>query len=345
MLLSGVFKLRLKRDFQVPSKVHSHQEFAETIVSLWRFMCDSWPSLEEEGSFLCSMYYLLGWMVGDAVKGMGSRERHTVRIRYELSKKHPENLELGNYVKQIIQNLGVWCERRDDRPPRPKLKPSGSYYWDSHYSVVFGWMFTACLGLEWNQRTSYDPVAMEWVLTAPEEMRIWFLRGLADSDGDVDLRDRSVSITSEPNTILISNLFSSLGIHNLIERESIRDVARVSLSVPDAFRICLFNPVVLTHRRKLLEKLAKARSFPRHWPPWLEEKVDSQIRSGRPAREIVERVLEDDNVFVKMRTVTRKADAIGINARASAEIRSRDPRLSGVFHTVPRRCSGRGISL
>jgi hypothetical protein len=34
---------------------------------------------------------------------------------------------------------------------------------------------------------------MDWVLTTSQEMRIWFVRGLAESDGDVDLRDRSVS--------------------------------------------------------------------------------------------------------------------------------------------------------
>jgi len=145
MSLTGVFRLRLAHDFQVPAKVHSHEEFAETILSLWRFASEKMPSLDEEFAFLCSMYYLLGWMVGDAGKGMGSRRRHTVRIRYELSKKHPENLELGNYVKQVIQNLGVWCERMADGPAR-RHKPLESYYWDSHYSPIFGWMFTACLG-------------------------------------------------------------------------------------------------------------------------------------------------------------------------------------------------------
>ena len=227
MSVPQTLKLRLARNFEVPAKVSSHEEFAKTMFSFWRFMRDKLPSKAEERSFLCSMYYLLGWMVGDAAKGMGSRRRHTVRIRYELSKKHPENLELGNYVMRIIQDLGVWCERRGDRPPRPKLKPSGSYYWDSHYSAVFGWMFTACLGLEWGQRTSYDPVSMDWLLTAPEEMKVWFLRGVADSDGDVDFRDRSVGITSEPNTALISSLLSSLGVLNLVEYESTRDVARV----------------------------------------------------------------------------------------------------------------------
>jgi hypothetical protein len=54
-------------------------------------------------------------------------------------------------------------------------------------------MFTACLGLKWDERTSYVLVTMDWVLTTSQEMRIWFVRGLADSDGDVDLRDRSVS--------------------------------------------------------------------------------------------------------------------------------------------------------
>ena len=305
-------KLRLTRDFIVPAKVCSHEEFAKTILSFWRFMRDKLPSKEEEYSFLCSMYYLLGWMVGDAAKGMGSRRRHTVRIRYELSKRHPENLELGNYVMRIIQELGVWCERRADRPPRPRLKPSGSYYWDSHYSAVFGWMFTACLGLEWDQLTSYDPVSMDWLLAAPDEMRLWFLRGVSDSDGDVDFRDRSVGITSEPNTAFVSNLLTSLGVHNSVEYERARDVGRVSLSVPDAVRIGIFNPTVFTHRRKLLERLACAKTYPKHWPSWLNARVGQLIRNGEVPREVVEKILEENGVFVKMQTVARKAKLLGL---------------------------------
>jgi len=305
MSLTGVFRLRLAHDFQVPAKVHSHEEFAETILSLWRFASEKMPSLDEEFAFLCSMYYLLGWMVGDAGKGMGSRRRHTVRIRYELSKKHPENLELGNYVKQVIQNLGVWCERMADRPAR-RHKPLESYYWDSHYSPIFGWMFTACLGLEWDERTSYDPVVMDWVLTAPEDMRIWFLRGLADSDGDVDFRDRSVSITSQPNTDLVSRLLGSLGIHNSISCENKRDMARVSLSISDAVRIGIFNPSIMTHRRKLLERLANARTFPRHWPLWLEARVETLLSQNLGLREVCETLLEERNVYVRYNTLKRK---------------------------------------
>lgn len=315
---AGTIRLQMSRSVEVPARICSHQEFSKTILSLWRFGLDSLPSKEEKSAFLCSMYYLLSWMVGDAGKGMGSRKRHTVRIRYELSKKHPENLELGNYVMQIIQNLGVWCERLEDKPPR-EFRPSGSYYWDSRYSPIFGWMFTACLGLKWDERTSYVPVTMDWVLTAPEEMRIWFVRGLADSDGDVDVRDRSVSITSQPNTELVSRLLTSLGVHNSVSRESGRDMARVSFSVPDAARIGVFNPVVMTHRRRLLERLANARTFQRRWPQWLDEKVEMLIRDGRRAREVVERILEEDNVFIKMHTVTRKADAIRLNVREPRE--------------------------
>ena len=308
------FKLRLVRDFVVPAKVRSHEEFSETILMLLRFVRGRVASEDETVSFLHAMYYLLGWMVGDAGKGMGSRKRHTVRLRYELSTGRPENLELGNYVMRIIQSLGIWCERMEDRPPRPKYKPNSSYYWDSHYSPIIGWLFAACLGLGWDQRTSYDPVVMDWLLTAPEDMRLWFLRGLADSDGDVDFRDRAVSITSEPNTSLVSGLFDSLGVHNLVERETARDVSRVYISVPDAFRIRIFNPEVLTHRRKLLEKLASAKTFPRRWPAWLEAKVGSLNRDGLPPRQIVERVLEEDGVFVKMHTVARKADALVLDS-------------------------------
>jgi len=88
----------------------------------------------------------------------------------------------------------------------------------------------------------------------------------------------------------------------------------------DAVNIGAFNPVVPTHKRKLLEKLVAAQTFQRHWPLWLETEVSRLVESGMDSREIVEKILHDHNVFVKMQTVVRKADAIGINVRASSEI-------------------------
>lgn len=141
-------------------------------------------------------------------------------------------------------------------------------------------------------------------------MRLWFLRGIADSDGDVDFRDRSVNITSQPNTEFFSKVLASVGVRNSTSHERKRNVGRVTISVPDAMKIRVFNPGVLAHRRGALERLAKAKTYQRHWPEWLKEKVEGLIREGKGVRMICETVLEEDNTFIKMHTVKRKMMAL-----------------------------------
>ena len=126
---------------------------------------------------------------------------------------------------------------------------------------------------------------------------------------------RAVSITSQPNTEFFLRLLESVGVRSFPTYERKREVGRVTFSVPDAMRIQIFNPLILTHRRKLLEKLAKASTYPRHWPSWLEEKVQGLIRRNLGTRAICETILRENNVFIKMHTVRKKmemnADGMG----------------------------------
>jgi hypothetical protein len=157
--------LPMTREVRVPARVHSHEEFASTILSLWKFMVDKERSEKEELRFLCMMYYLLGWIVGDAGKDMGSRRRVSVRLRIGLTKRHRENLELGNHIMKIVESLGVRWTRIPDTPPAERV-PHGSYRWNTYFSPIFGWMYTAVLGLGWSERTTRVPVKMKWIFSA-----------------------------------------------------------------------------------------------------------------------------------------------------------------------------------
>lgn len=312
MSTTETIKIKLVRDVEVPAKVDSHEEFSRVILMLRGFTRGAFSSREEESAFLSSMYYLLGWMVGDAGKGMGSRRRHTIRIRYALAKTHPENLELGNYVMRIIRGMGIWCERMGDRPAKRRL-PHGSYAWDSHYSAIFGWMFTACLGLEWEERTTRTPVKMKWLLSAPREMRLQFLRGLADSDGGIHFSDKEVNIVTEPNSALVVALFQSLEIRSRLG--TTHGFGMVIISGKNAAEIRIFNLEILTHRRKLLEKLVSAKTFQRHWPRWLQARAEDLLRQGLGNREVCEKLLEEDGVFVKYNTLKRKRAKLMLESR------------------------------
>lgn len=94
---------------------------------------------------------------------------------------------------------------------------------------------------------------MSWLLSAPPECRMWFIRGLADSDGSVHFRHKSAEIVTSPNTELMRDILASLQIHNILDFS--KGCGRISISAQRAAEIQIFNPRVLTHRRKLLEKL------------------------------------------------------------------------------------------
>jgi hypothetical protein len=50
----------------------------------------------------------------------------------------------------------------------------------------------------------------------PQEGRLWFLRGLSDSDGDVHFRDKSVDITTAPNTGFVKALLDSMNVRIVV---------------------------------------------------------------------------------------------------------------------------------
>jgi hypothetical protein len=164
--------------------------------------------VKHKDRFLQLMYYFLGWMVGDAGKTFSTRHRWA-RFQLQLCRGHEENLALGNSVMDCITQLGVPWSRIVDAFPN-ETEPHRAFKWNSYFSEVFLWFHISCLGLSETKVTSHHPVRMSWLLLTSPENRLWFLRGLADSDGSVNIRNKTVTITSEPNVRLIKALLTSL---------------------------------------------------------------------------------------------------------------------------------------
>ncbi len=248
------------------------------------------------------MYYLLGWLVGDAGKNF-SNEHPWARVELGLTRKHPQNLQLGNFVMNAISLMGIAGGRIKDGLPRTS-EPHGSYRWMSYFSEVFVWFHSACLGLEREQHTSCDPVDMDWLLTASSDPILWFLRGIADSDGTVNVRNKVVEIISEPNGPLFAKLFAAVGIHATIHKSKGYDC--VTISASDAARVRIFNPEVETHRGSLLGKLASAQTFQARWPPWLESRVRHLLAEVTDVAKVRNILLFEDNTYVKLKTLKHK---------------------------------------
>ena len=207
---------RVWETLTLPSKIESAVEFEKSVLAIrWAY-----TGYQGDRHFLNRMYYLLGWLVGDAGKNFSSKHLWA-RIEIGLSKKHPQNLELGKFVTNCISMLGMTCGRIKDGSPRA-TNPYGSYRWMSYFSEVFFWFHTTSLGLSEDQLTSYNPVSMDWLLAAAPVSIVWFLKGIADSDGCVNVGNRTVEITSEPNGPLFVKLFAKVGIRAKIYVQRVR---------------------------------------------------------------------------------------------------------------------------
>ena len=303
----------------MPAKIQTACQFEESVLTIRK----AYTGCPGDQHFLNLMYYLLGWLVGDAGKSF-SDKHPWVRVEIGLSKRHSQNLALGNFVVDCITMLGMTCGRIKDGSPRAN-NPCGSYRWMSYFSEVFFWFQTACLGLKQDQLTSYDPVSMEWLLTAAPASIECFLRGVADSDGCVNVGNRAVEITSEPNGPLFVKLFDKVGIRARIYKSKGKD--SVSISAFDAARMQIFNLQVGTHRSELLDRVANARTFPARWPAWLEGRVHHLLSEHEDVSTVRNMLLSEDNVYVKLRTLRNKR---GHCKEPAASIDLAAPRLRGV---------------
>ena len=199
--------------------------------------------------------YLLGMIVGDSGKQGGKQVRFaSMRLDLHLSKKHETNHRLGDFVCLCANSLGIPMEKMRDKPPtgatRRSKNPTAAYRWTSESSPLLAWMFSVCLGLDWDQLTSYDQVKMEWILDSPAEFRKGFVQGLADSDGTV--RPYTVEIASVPNSEFVAKLLRGLGLgsaHSIKEDDMLM---RVSLKSADAASLPIFNEFVRSYRYQQL---------------------------------------------------------------------------------------------
>lgn len=126
-----------------PVVVRGYEQFNAMLLQIREALTGT-PMSNGQDEFLSSMYYVLGWFVGDFGKDHGSKVRLSARIALQLTKKHPENLALGEHVIQCVRMLGIRCRRYGDRPIT-NSNPNGSFFWKSAFSSVIGWLHTSAL--------------------------------------------------------------------------------------------------------------------------------------------------------------------------------------------------------
>ncbi len=257
---------------RVPSKISSYQDIVKVVAQL-PVLPGTHESAKDFGikeDKLTEMRtelfaYLLAMMAGDSSKSGGAQKRFaSMSLDLQLTLKHPSNERLGKFVCMCASSIGLEMKRITDKAPtgatRFGKQPSAAYRWISERSPLLAWMFSVCLGLNWPERTSYDPLRMNWILLAPRGFRLRFIQGLADSDGAVHLRN--VRITSVPNAEFVSLVLQSLGAtsaHVIMEEGR---PLRTYISSRDGASLPVFNELVAGYRYQALRARAEKVGFP-----------------------------------------------------------------------------------
>lgn len=207
--------------------------------------------------------FLLGAIVGDAGKHAKGVTRFSSRsLSLVLSKNKPNSFRFGEFFSicgNASLNLGV--HRVGDLPVSSRrYGKTECYYWISSSSPLISWIFNECLGLKDGETTTYDPLRMDWLLSAPRQFRIHFVQGLAESDAWPDAADDVVKLVSSPNTELLKKLLESLGCHAKIVKQPLVQLLRCTTEEAD--RVPFFSPRIASNLYRNMRALATARRYP-----------------------------------------------------------------------------------
>jgi hypothetical protein len=246
--------------------------------------------------------YLLGFLIGDAAKRKATPGSEMF-MELMLTKKHEENLRLGELVCLCANACGIRFSRINDRVMNDRL-PYGRYHWKSQHSALVTWMFEKCLGLRHGQLTTYDPVSIDWVCSMDREFRISFLPGLADSDGYIHLQNQEAHVIVSPNLGSIRKIVDTLGIKYRIGKSKGMDL--IKMDSKTAMALPIFSPIAESYRYSFLSIVANARRLRRGpWPPCLASRVDELISQGLSTGEVLREILTEDGIIIRATNVRR----------------------------------------
>lgn len=247
--------------------------------------------------------FLMGILIGDAAKKRQYKwHRH---IELVLSKKYKTNLRIGTFTCECAQALGLRMVRRPDLAAHGG-KPNGFYVWTSQSSPLVDWMFNICLGLKDNELTTYNPVRMEWALTAPRAFRQGLVQGIAESDGSVSIASQTVEFWIGPNWTFMKRLLLTFGVRSFRSRLALsvskREIDRIRLIPP-------FAPHLGTVRHHKFERLAAARHIGhgKRIPRAIREAISNESQRGLSAPRISEEILSKFGILVSFEGIQRWA--------------------------------------
>ncbi len=270
---------------QVPAAIHDFRDIVSVIdqrtptEEAFRMMTPfAYGSNEELLRDRVNMFgFVLGVMLGDAGKPVkGTTRFPSMTIALTLSQDKPNSYRFGEFTTLCVNaSLGLAMHRIADAPSSDgRYTDAECYRWLSPASPMLGWTVKVCMGLEDAERTTYDPVRMEWLLSSPRDFKVHFLQGMAESDGWVDAGADKVKIVASPNEKLFGALATDLKIPFTIQQQP--PITRIEIGTEDGLSMPIFSPRIRSNYYEDLVTMATAESFPERVP--IPEWFLAQIR-------------------------------------------------------------------
>ena len=204
--------------------------------------------------------FLLGFLLGDAGKNYPEYE-YRLRRPYKTTLStnmavNQSNIRILRFFQLCLTSVGI--DSRQLEMQQPVIR------WVSPASSLLTWVIRVCLGLQSGQRTSRNPVSMNWILNCPRTFIVAFIQGLGESDGHVDNLGRYCNIASKVNSAFFVKVLHQIGIEShaypIAKPKETRMTLRYSLKLP------LFNPLIYSYR---YESMIRHASLKHLFPPSL----------------------------------------------------------------------------
>ncbi|MBU2475302.1 MAG: hypothetical protein KKC38_02195 [Nanoarchaeota archaeon] len=306
---------------KVPEKINSYRDLIKVIKQLksinnlkdFNKFNINFKSIEKMKPLLFA--YLLGMFVGDtSKKEIKRKNRTTRRIQLRLSTRFKTNKMLGEFTKLCANNIGLRMNQGKNCP-KGKRNTHDFYAWHSQSSLLIQWIFKVCLGLKNKEKTTYDPIKANWLIKAPKEFKIYFLQGLADSDGYIDITTHRAGIITGPNTKFIKELLKTININGEESYLHKGSLGQIKFRLEKAIELPLFSPHVKSYRYQLMEKIMKAKRLHHHWPAYLGKEVDNYLKEGFSSTKIMQKVLNNHNIIIRQGGINKRRNKIKMENR------------------------------
>lgn len=297
---------------QVPMSIYGFEDIEKVIDQLIPLpnsiekVKDFFDITDERRLKLEIFAYLLGFVVGDFGKQRSKKNKRIFsrKLSLKLTKRVPNNLFLGGFVKECVRALGLRMKRYKDQ--KDHSTRAERFYWESQPSIFVEWIFKVCLGLREDETTTSNPVRMNWLLYTPKFFTRRFIQGLADSDGAVNMLADCCYIATYPNTDFLKNLTDQLGLKTRIDKTY--DGPVLSMTLNEAIKLPLFFPnEKISYRYNDLRAYVNAhhKKAGRGTPKFIKELIRKYSMEGKNKVEIIKILAHRHKLVVSFETLSR----------------------------------------